>query len=165
MPFPISICGTIVVPKARDGLATTDQAAVRIQDMLDSAVAGNICREGNSISFTAGFGRLVGSWNILASIDRGVIELGDAGPDIRVNYTLRTVQLLIIVSSLVCVVAFVPIFLSRTNSTWPTAPLWQFILMWAFLFGANYLTTVVRFPRWLERGLRRDRSDALAHTE
>lgn len=156
MPFPISISGTIVVPKASDSLATVDQAAARIQDMLDTALAGNISRKGNSISFTAGFGRWVGSWNILVSIGHGTIELADAGPDICVSYILGTVQLLIVVSLLVCFAAFIPMLVIRTNSALPKAPPWQFILMWAFLFGANYLTAAIRFPRWLERGLRRN---------
>jgi hypothetical protein len=51
MPFPISIAGTISVSKDEISLKSTEETLVRIEDMLDTAAARTVTREGASIKF------------------------------------------------------------------------------------------------------------------
>jgi hypothetical protein len=153
MPFPVSIAGTIAVSKDEISLKSTEQTLVRIEDMLDTAAARTVAREGRSIKFTAGLFRLVGSWNILVSLNSGIIEVSDTGPQIQIVYKASTVQLLVTVSTTICVMGVAistrPAQFSKLDLVWPLA------IMGAWLFGANYLITRLRFRRWLERGIRR----------
>jgi hypothetical protein len=156
MTFPISITGTISLPKGTSDLRGVEEVCGQVENLLESARATVITRQDGSIAFTAGIFRFVTSWNVLVAINYGKIVVKDAGPVVRVSYFASTIEMLILTTLMLCIISVWVIHNDSKGVTFPAQhPLWFAALGWFWLFGANYLLAALRFPRWLERGLRR----------
>lgn len=128
--------------------------------MLNAAGIRTLSRGNSSVVFRSGISRTVSpSWNILAPLDSGKIELNDDGVDIAVAYRASTTQLLIWVSLIACRVT---LFISYQNDLPVTDYKWAFMFVWFWLgmFGGNYIVSAIQFPRWLRRGLERSNGQA-----
>ena len=97
MPFPISIAGSIRLPKPATEGDHVERALVRIADMLDAAAANTVTRAGTTVRFRAGLLRWVWSASILVCLDSGTIEVADAATDLRISYRASTLELMILV--------------------------------------------------------------------
>jgi hypothetical protein len=156
MTFPISITGTISLPKETRHLRSVEEVCGQVEKLLESARATTVTRQDGSVVFTAGLFRTVTSWNVLVAINCGKIIVEDAGPVMRISYFASTVQMLIIVTSMLCFISVCVIYNDPKGVTFSVQHLlWFAALGWFWLFGANYFQAALRFPRWLERGLRR----------
>jgi hypothetical protein len=108
------------------------------------------------VIFTAGVFRIVPNWNILVAINYGKIDVEDAGSEMRISYFASTVQMLIVVTLIFCIIAVALIYNDTKGATFPSQhPVWFIALGWLWFFGGNYVLAALRLPRWLERGLRR----------
>jgi hypothetical protein len=156
MAFPLSITGSVTVPKDDTDFVTVPNLAQGIEKLLSEAKATSVARDGNSITFTAGFFRFVINWNILVPFGSGKLEVEDEGHRIRVRYAARTVPLLVFTSSVFCAIAIWMSLAELRAGTFPAwALLWVFGVFWVWLFGMNYVIAMIRFPFWLKRGLLR----------
>jgi hypothetical protein len=156
MTFPISITGTISLPKETSDLRGVEEVCGQVDNLLESARATIISRQDGSIVFTAGIFRTVTSWNVLVAINYGKIVVEDAGSIVRISYFASTVEMLILVTLMLCIISAWAIYNDPKGVTFPALhPLWIAALGWFWLFGGNYFLAAFRFPRWLERGLRR----------
>jgi hypothetical protein len=156
MTFPISITGTILLQKETSDLRGVEEVCGQVENLLESARATIITRQDGSIVFTAGIFRVVTSWNILVAINYGKIVVNDAGPIVRISYFASTVEMLILATLMLCIISAWVIYNDPKGVAFPAQhPLWFAALGWFWLFGANYFLAALRFPRWLERGLRR----------
>jgi hypothetical protein len=151
MPFPVSITGVIRFSRDAVGGAPIDRIAVRIEDLLDAAVAKTVIRRGNSVAFTAGVFRAVLSSNVLVCLDSGTFDIEDADDEIKITYHASTVQMLIVVTAMLFLMGALMLCLGLPR----LVAVWLLPIGWLWLFGMNYLITSIRFPRWLRRGLQR----------
>lgn len=144
------------MPKGTSDLRGVEEVCGQVENLLESARATVITRQDGSIAFTAGIFRFVTSWNVLVAINYGKIVVKDAGPVVRVSYFASTIEMLILTTLMLCIISVWVIHNDSKGVTFPAQhPLWFAALGWFWLFGANYLLAALRFPRWLERGLRR----------
>jgi hypothetical protein len=156
MSFPISITGTISLPKETGHLRSVEELCGQVEKLLESARASTITRQDGSVVFTAGIFRFVTSWNVLVAINYGKIVIEDAGSVVRISYFASTVQMLIIVTLMLGIISVWVIYNDPKGVAFPAQHrLWFAALGWFWLFGGNYFLAALRFPRWLERGLRR----------
>ena len=109
MSFPISITGTISLPKETSDLRGVEEVCGQVENLLESARATVIIRQDGSIVFTAGIFRIVTSWNMLVAINYGKIVVKDAGPVVRISYFASTVEMLILTTLMLCIISANPL--------------------------------------------------------
>lgn len=152
MPFPFTWRGEVLIPQRRS------VTRLRREEALDRLAAGlererprTLVRHLDHLDFQGGVFRWVSSWNLLLPVDRGWVAVTDAAEGLRVTYELSYRQLFVIVT------AMVGIFLAPAVLTVRlTPPLGKVLLIagaWAWLFGGNFFTTAVRFPRFIRRAI------------
>lgn len=139
--FPLSFEKTIEVPIPSNKIDSISEIIMNIlADCIFDEKPSGFNKDQYQIQFSGGFFRFVSSWNLLASIDHGVITVTPANDKLLVSYKLRFMELLII-SSLMALISGVYIF-SKENSVQ------SFFLIagiWAFYFLPNFIITIVRF--------------------
>ena len=84
--------------------------------------------------------------------DSGQIDVSDEGAEIVASYSASTIRLLVCVSLMMGGFA---VFMYQDRHFITTDHVWVFIVLWLWLFGGNYITGAIRFPRWLRRCLQR----------
>lgn len=152
--FPVSIQGKIPLHALQPGAAS--HIVARIEQGLSSARPSHIERDGRVVVFRAGMFRLVSSWNLLAVVDRGRIEVVD-GANAHVAYDFSTRQMLIVVSSILIAM---PLFAIAAGDGPPLVVLPVLAALgWLWLVGMNYLTATLRLRRFLKSA-----AGPLAHT-
>ena len=144
MAFPFSIEGTVAI-KTTDLMSTISA----VESAIRKAKPTDMIRDGAKIRFRAGLFRLVTNWNLLVPIGSGQLLFSQEADRVLIHYSLSLVQLFVTSTLLVAIMlGIVPIF----ESEYPWACLGVMPLAWLWLFGANYLTTKFRFPRFLRTG-------------
>lgn len=118
---------------------------------LEHVRASTIAREGAWVLFYVRFFRLVWNTNLLCPIDSGAINAEVDGDAIKISYRLHTIRLCVIVTGMA--LAFVVFSLYGNLDLMAAGGVG--LLAWLWLFGANYLTALVRF-RWFVRGCVRE---------
>jgi hypothetical protein len=126
----------------------------RVDDMLNKAGVKVLYRRNGSIMFRAGIFRLVSGWNILLPFSSGRIDVQDNRDSIHIKYKLSTLELLIGVTLMMIV--FLATASHKNFNFTMTQRMWLLVFGWIWLFGMNYMIGLVRFPRWLRRGLQPD---------
>jgi hypothetical protein len=154
--FPLSVAGNTSIPTDRCRFREIEDNIARIEDLLIIAGVKTLARDGESIVFKSGVGRMLSfNSNVLLPFDSGRIDVEGDGDRLLIKYQASTSQLLIIVT--LTIVGFAIFFAYHrenfTNGTLP--PFWFFGLGWLWLFGMNYIIGAIRFRRWLRRGLER----------
>lgn len=144
--FPISFEGQIELLDFSP--EQIDAVAGRVASALVRVRARNVCCDGNVVTFHGGMFRLVSSWNILAPVSHGTIEVHGGSPS-NVTYKLVCVEMLVVTTLMVAIAGF------AIPSKAPTlfrlgAP----ALLWLWLFGMNYLVAMYRLPAFLRRAVR-----------
>ena len=147
MPLPFSAAGCVHVA----GASSTAVATERLEHALEQLRAKRIDRSGNQIEFTGGIFRAVRGDNLLVAIGSGELSLKHSGQGLDVAYRLRFTQMLLTVSGLVLIVLGPPV-IGAPNLTALQAG-WVLVVAWLWLFGANVVLTLLRFPRWIRRTL------------
>ena len=147
MPFPVSAKGTLDVQLHRE--ADAEKLITAVVSAIRNESPSDLSRQSNEILFRGGVFRLVWNWNQLVSITSGFVRISFIPGRARVDYRITFTQMLILVPAML---AFLCIpFLTSPRSELPP---WQLLLFgWPWLFGMNYLSTCVRFPRFLRRAI------------
>lgn len=149
MPFPLSLSGSIHAVTVPYCAASTEYALAALQTALDDQGSVNISREAQSLSFRAGFFRSRN--NLRALIDRGHLSVVDNKGQIEIRYVVSFHRAVVLVTAMVLIL-FAP-WLLFGKLPFMTG-LFYVCLMWQWLFGANYLIALVRFPRFLRTAIR-----------
>ena len=123
-----------------------------VEQALRDVRASAVRRKHDSIAFRAGVFRFVTSWNILGPISSGLLRFtrGDRAVDIR--YRLSFVQMFIIVTVMLAALKLGSWPWGQLGTRTPWLPL---LFGWCWLFGANYLITIFRFPAFLRTAAER----------
>jgi hypothetical protein len=149
MPFPISLSGTIRTSVVHQGDASFEYVLDALKNALHSQGSVKISRDAQSLSFRPGFFRSRN--NVLAVIDRGRLSVLEDKGQIEVRYVIGFHRALILVTAMV-LVGFAP-WLLFGKLPFMTGLLYV-CMIWLWLFGANYLISLVRFPRFLRTSIR-----------
>ncbi len=144
--FPTSFEGQIELSDF--SCEQTDAVADRVASALLKVRATNVSRSGNIVTFRAGVFRLVSSWNVLAPVNHGSIEVQRGSPS-TVKYKLSCVEMLVVTTLMAAIAGFaIP---SKAPALFKLgAP----ALMWLWLFGMNYLVAAYRLPAFIRRAVR-----------
>lgn len=118
---------------------------------LERVRASTVAREGSCVLFYVRFLRLVMNTNLLISVDSGAIAAEVDGAAMKISYRLRTVRLCAIVTAMALCGAVAIYSVDRDVVRAAGIGL----LVWSWLFGANYLITLLRF-RWFVKECVRD---------
>jgi hypothetical protein len=152
MPFPISLSGSIRMSVVRP----SDSSVVYVLDALNTALhrqgSVKISRDLKSLSFWPGFWRSRN--NVLAVIDRGRLSVQEDKGQIEVRYVVGFHRALVLVTAMV-LIGVAP-WLLFGKLPFMTGLLYV-CMFWLWLFGTNYLITLIRFPRFLRRSIQVDR--------
>jgi hypothetical protein len=140
--FPFSFKKTIQVPIPRNKVD-------RVSEIILSVLADRIFDEKPSsfttnqyqIKFAGGSFRLVGNWNLLRSIDHGVIIVTSVNDKLLVSYELWFDELLMITFLFA---AFFGLVISRGSLV---LVLFTLAGLWSFLFVPNFAITTLRFDQ------------------
>jgi len=144
MPFPFSSQGIIFFENA-----DLQEALVAVEGILRKAEAGNISKSESQLDFTGGLFRAVSNWNLLIAISSGSIVFRKTEGGVEATYRISFLQMFLFVTALV----------GLAFSISPKEPIYIFGVMWLWLFGMNYLITIIRFPSSLRAALN-DRTGA-----
>lgn len=151
MPFPLSWSGSIVIPV--DAAVLGIEAALdHVAAALEREKASEVERVGNSVSFRAGLIRFVARNNVLSATDRGTIRVDQAPEGLRVEYELRFVHLLVAATVMAGGIAALVSQRGQADALLPA------LFAWAWLFGGNFMISIVRFPRFVRRAIEKGRS-------
>jgi hypothetical protein len=107
------------------------------------------------VSFQVDVFRGVGNWNLLGPIDRGVVSAADEPEGLRISYDLSFRRLFLFVSGGILLIFAPVVFLANVPVAWPVRAAALFA-MWGWVFGGNYVSSAVRFPRFVRRALAGD---------
>jgi len=145
MPFPLSSDGRIV--------AETDmtRAIAAVEEAIRRAEPGRISVSDRRIDFTGGAFRYVTGWNLLVPIGSGIITFHETARGVEVRYHISFLQMFVGVTLMVALMfGILPVLSWGSTARVPFALLG---LMWLWLFGANYVIIIFRFPSALRRAL------------
>ena len=146
----MSIKGKISLSEPRE----IERVALRVEDLLDAALAKTTRRDGNKIKFTAGIFRIVWNSNILIPFDSGTITVHEEESTVKVAYDLSTRQLCVVGSLMILLMFTIVNYVAWQKGKFPRYELiWPMIILWLWLVGMSYILARLRFPRWLKRGL------------
>ena len=146
MPFPFTAHGKVVADSV-----DVPTAMSAVEAMLRRAKASRIALDRDRIDFTAGFFRLVTSWNLLGPVNRGSITFRQLEHGVEVRYRLSFMQMFVIVS--VMVVFFFGLYPVASMGPQARVPPPVLAVIWLWLFGGNYIITLFRFPSALRSSL------------
>ncbi len=163
MTSPVSITGSISLPKGTKSIGSTEEVAVGVEEMLRAADARTVERDWSSLRFTAGIFRFGMNWNVLDPFGSGTIDVENIASEIRLYYRASIIEMLIITTAMVSVPTLAMLFTALREGRSPIPDVvWVFAIGWLWLFGVNYVIGWIRFPRWLRTGLQRILSDVAA---
>lgn len=154
MPFPIDTRGEMMWRASinRDVEAERNSFLRALVEQLKAEKATSISVTGNRVAFKGGPFRFVSRWNILFSVSSGYIEALPTKEGLLITYYLSFTHLLIVAT----VMCFIFMFdLLRDESLPIIGKLGIPIVALLFLFGTNFLITVIRFPSFIKRALER----------
>jgi hypothetical protein len=147
MALPFSLRGRVEVTESPDVSA----AASRLERGLHNLKAKRVGRAGPEIHFTGGIFRLVAANNLLGAVGSGDLSVEPLVRGVAVEYRLRFTQMFLVVS--VAVLGFFgPPVMNAPNLT-PVEAAVLLSVSWVWLYGANVVLAVIRFPRWIHRTL------------
>jgi hypothetical protein len=117
---------------------------------LQRVRASTIDHEDSQVSFTSNLFRFVMNTNLLVSIEGGTIDAELADGSITFTYSLGTVRIFIIATAMAL------LFTGLTHSARfdLDAAAGIGFMAWLWLFGGNYLITLVRFRWFVKRCVR-----------
>jgi hypothetical protein len=135
--FPFSFGGIIEIPLESD----TKRIISTLTERIKAEKPNEITSTQSRITFYAGFFRLViGSWNLLTSINYGVIDITPAKNKLLVSYKIWFIELLIVASAMAACFAFVAVSIGILTDWFS-----KFVEIWLWLFGVNFILTIIRF--------------------
>ncbi len=154
MPFPFKLNGVIEVP-VKDSTPEFSTAVIQaIACRIKQARPSSFEISANEIIFSGGVFRLVLSSNLLVPITSGRIKIEPSHlPDLIIVYYQITFTEMFIMVTIMVAGFMAPILLSvpKFNIIQVLAIL---IIMWLWLFGANFVTTWWRFRRALRKAIK-----------
>jgi hypothetical protein len=153
--FPLSVRGSVRLKLASAPAETAIKATLdRIGEMLDEEAANDVIVDQNEVRFSAGMRRDVSNWNVLLQFDTGRIWIEPQDTMFVIKYDLSTLQILLTVTLVVAGLSALAFLVHGLQSDTVKNAATTFAIGWGWLFGMNYITGTIRFPRWLRKGLR-----------
>ena len=137
---PPSTSGAIRVDSAAD----LGDLVRRIEQALVGVQAARLRVSGDKITFRGGMLRF-SNWNVLLPISFGEIRFTRSNGAVLIHYRVSLVGFFLFVTAMIVAIGLWGGFSSNDIFILPFA--------WLFLFGGNYFTTMVRFPRFLARAV------------
>ena len=139
--FPFNFGRTIEIPVTANSIESVSEEILRtLAERIRAEKPSNISSNPHQITFSGGFFRFVGNWNLLVTIDYGVIDIVPDNNRLLISYKLRFKGLFILSSLMTIMFAFV-IF----SSGFTFQNLAVVAGIWLWFFGGNFIITVVRF--------------------
>ena len=149
MVFPVNYSNKIILHKNR--CLGGKEVLHNILIGLQKEEASIVYNSANEVYFKGGL-RFVSSANILLPISSGKIVIHEQGDEISATYKLKFTQLLVIVTGAVSLLLG-PFLLTKTDlGKIETGCVLLFA--WIWLVGANYLSTIIRFPSFLKKSIK-----------
>lgn len=146
MPFPLSWSGTFNFPKRQHetvdatSLLTAIQKALAEKRIVEFASTKTNEDSRMEFSFYVPFNFFVPGWDLLASIDRGVISASVHPADLNLRYRIDFKRLVWIAIGLAIFGGFIPaIMLPRLRALELLCGIWLWVV------GVNYVVSVIRF--------------------
>lgn len=151
MMFPFSFSRTIKVPVTNGAIESTSEMIVSmLAKRIETEKPKNITSTQDRITFSSGIFRFRASWDLLGPISYGEIDITQTSNKILVSYKLWFVELFVIVSLMVTIMAF-----SIFTKGFTIQTLVLIAVMWLWLFGGNFLLTVIRFDNLIHSVLKK----------
>jgi hypothetical protein len=155
LTFPFTSHGEVLVPRAVAGRVDAKHALNRLAAALERQHASDITRLPASVCFQVDLFRGVGNWNLLSSIDRGVVNASDEPEGLRIFYDLSFRRLFLVVTGMMALIVAPVVLLADMPVMWPGRAA-ALVAMWGWVVGGNYLSSAARFPRFVRRALSGD---------
>jgi hypothetical protein len=134
--FPFSFKKTIQVPIQNNKADSVSKKILsELADSIFDEKPSSFTTNHNQIKFSGGSFRLVGNWNLLTSIDHGIITVVPAHDKLLVSYKLWFTELLIIASLMAPI--FGVVILSKESLA---QPIFLVVGIWSF-FCAQFYTS------------------------
>lgn len=152
MPLPLSWRGKLVIPTSMTTPITADEIMGGISRALERARASNVTTTGGQITYrVAWFRPGTTNWNILSTFDRGVVSVRTGPAGLQVDYEVSFRRLFF--GTVIMVPGF---FATMMIGIWRESladalPVLAF--MWLWLYGANVLIALARYPEFLRRAV------------
>ena len=157
MTFPLTKRGDVIVssPAERPGLRP-EEALSRLEAALEDERPTELERHGRELRFRANMFRFVSNSNLLVPVDRGSFVVSETPDGLRVSYELSFRRTLIVVTGVALLLGSL-----FAGTAGPPKQQWNQVLpevlfAWTWLFGANYVLSAIRFPRFIRRVLAGD---------
>jgi len=139
--FPLSFGRTIEVPVTNGAIKSTMEMVLnKLVERIREKEPRNIDYNERRITFTGGFFRFRGNWNLLVSINYGEIDIVPTSNKILISYKLLFGELFVLASLVTTLFAYF-IF----SSGFSIQNLGVVAGIWLWFFGVNFIITVVRF--------------------
>lgn len=150
--IPLDFREEIEITDIKDIADYKERLLRNMADELKNVKASEIDVRDNELTFHVAFFRLVSNWNILTQINSGNIKILSSSKNVVVSYYISFTRMFIIVSVMT---AFFGIFLSQDKALSTNEKIILPAAAWLFLFGANWLTAMFRFPSFIEDIIRK----------
>jgi len=155
LTFPLTLHGEVLVPRVVGDRVDAKHAVARLAAALERQRASDITRAPARVSFQVEVFRGVGNWNPLGPIDRGVLCATDEPEGLRISYDLSFRRLFLQVTGGIALIFAPVVVLANVPLVWPVRAA-ALLAMWGWIFGGNYVSSAVRFPRFVRRALSGD---------
>jgi hypothetical protein len=127
------------------------EAISRLESAVVAARAETVQRKGEELVFRAGPFRLVSNWNVLVPISTGFLTVSQQAGPVVVSYRVTFTEMVLVTTVMALFFGGFVILEGRSL----LSSLGLLVLAWTWLFGANFVLTAWRFPRFLLASLAR----------
>lgn len=148
MAFPISTINKIVLPN-NFGIQSVEELVSNISAGLVKVKPSKLKVVGNEIEFSGGIFRFVWNTNILVPVSSGKIVVEKTGDLFAVTYELKFLEILLFASTIIPLF-FGPVLFTKESIQW-YFKIGFLVFAWLWLFGMNYLITIIRFPGFIKK--------------
>ena len=135
--------GKINFPVIGDPTDAPAKLLFELKRVLVDEKASNIQRNNNTLCFEPGFLWLTSTWNVLASIGKGRVEVTVKQRKLVVTYQLSFFQLVLRCTGLT--VFFAVVLLPIPKGIFPKGSF--IVIIWLLFIGVNFALTLWRFPK------------------
>ena len=153
--FPFRWHDEFVIPSPVMADLNVSEAVKRLAVAIEREAPKEIDRTNNCVSFRAGMFRLAFGWNILVPIGQGSVCVSETSEGLKVQYALSFREMFITVTVMM-LLFFGPFIVFIARST-KSESVFVLTFGWAWLFGGNFFSSILRFQKFLRNALLNER--------
>jgi len=149
MAFPVSYQGYTSLSHTK---MTIEETVQNICIGLRNNNSSNIKVTGSSITFDGNLFGSLSNWNIMSMVSNGKIDISKTDGTTEIKYNINFIHsfflsifLIVIVSALI----FLSSIITKDNGL--LGNIYYMPIAWLFIFGANYLITIIRIPYFMRK--------------